>query len=364
MRLPDAGSGSNVRLDPGVVAGPHSGRAARLVLPFEDKNIAFIRRRPTVKTDRGLTWRGLVEETGERALFMLSNEGQVSGYFSYKGRTFVVNNLGGDIHAMAEIDPAKLPPDHTPGVTSSPAHENPVAEPPVMPMADDTKGALEAKKITIDLMILYTKNAASHYIQNPADLLTLVIEDANESFRMSGLGNITLRLVHIQEIDYDEGDRSHFDHLYQLIDGIGPFAVVKKLRDEKRADIVGLVLDNPVGCGLSPKVGADAEQAYFVAHHACVALSYTVSHEIGHIIGARHDRATDDTNAPLAYAHGFVNGTKWRDIMSYPESCGGCRRIPFWSNPRVIFSGELTGTLGSDNARVILEQAERVSKFR
>ena len=40
---------------------------------------------------------------------------------------------------------------------------------------------------------------------------------------------------------------------------------------------------------------------------------------------------------PFPYGHGFVNGTKWRDIMSYKESCGGCPRLPggraqtYWS---------------------------------
>jgi hypothetical protein len=50
--------------------------------------------------------------------------------------------------------------------------------------------------------------------------------------------------------------------------------------------------------------------------------------------------------------------------MSYQQSCEGCVRIPFWSNPRVKYQGEPTGTIANDNARVILEQAERVSKFR
>jgi len=51
-------------------------------------------------------------------------------------------------------------------------------------------------------------------------------------------------------------------------------------------------------------------------------------------------------------------------MMSYQEGCGGCPRIPYWSNPRILYQGEPTGTAASDNARLILEQAERVSKFR
>ena len=93
-------------------------------------------------------------------------------------------------------------------------------------------------------------------------------------------------------------------------------------------------------------------------------ITISIAHEIGHILGVRHDRKVDPGNRPFPYGHGYVNGTRWRDIMSYAESCSGCLRIPYWSNPRVMYNGEPTGTDTEDNARVILEQAERVSKFR
>src|SRR5262249_22638142 len=101
-----------------------------------------------------------------------------------------------------------------------------------------------------------------------------------------------------------------------------------------------------------------------VVHYSCAAITISIAHEIGHILGARHDRLTDPTNTPFAYAHGYVNAGKWRDIMSYAESWDGCLGIPIFSNPPVLYKGEPTGTLSEDNARVILEQAERVSKFR
>ena len=73
-----------------------------------------------------------------------------------------------------------------------------------------------------------------------------------------------------------------------------------------------------------------------MVHHECAADTYSVAHEIGHIIGARHDLGMDKTMTPFPYGHGYVNGTKWRDIMSYKESCGGCPRLPVWSSPKLM----------------------------
>jgi hypothetical protein len=67
---------------------------------------------------------------------------------------------------------------------------------------------------------------------------------------------------------------------------------------------------------------------------------------------------------PFPYGHGYVNGMKWRDIMSYKESCGGCPRLPVWSSPNVFVRGDPAGTPNEDNARVIAEQAARVANFR
>jgi hypothetical protein len=356
-------------------AGPQDDPYAKVMLPMSGgSRITLVRTRPPDFTPGGVTWVGETEETKERAVLMLWKDGHLSGYFGYRGRVYTVNHVGGDIHTMAEIDPKKLPPDHAPdpknrnaAVAPPPAPAAPPPRPPepeVPPFAEADRLALEAKPVVIDVMLLITRKVVNSYIRNPVDLSMLAIEQANTTFRNSGLGNVSLRLVHTQIVDYDEAGADHFDSLYRMVDGVGVFKDIRKLRNEKRADIVGLVLDSPTGCGLSTRVGADADEAYFVVHHACAAITYSIAHEIGHIIGTRHDRFMDANDKPIPYAHGYINGTKWRDMMSYQEGCNGCPRIPFWSNPRILYQGEPTGTPASDNARVILEQAERVAKFR
>jgi len=360
----------------GYANAPTDPIGAEVRLPFGEGRFITLRRKgSTLREDGSISWHGEVEETGERALLMVWDKAVLTGYFAYKGTVFAVENLGGGVHAFAELNRGQQLPDHPDPVarpdaiatTARPAATKPQSaptEPNVPAFTDTDRRALEAKNITIDVMILYTQNVAKRYIREPSDLLALAVDEANQSFRDSGLGNIRLRLVHTEAVDYDTAGDDQFTHLYAMVDGVGPFKGVRKLRDEKHADIVGLIIDNPKGCGLSTRVRPDSDEAFFVVHHACATTTMSVAHEIGHILGIRHDRFVDQSNTPFAYGHGYVNGTKWRDIMSYNEGCGGCPRIPYFSNPRVMYKGEPTGTNAADSARVILELAERVSKFR
>jgi hypothetical protein len=372
-QIAKSSSGENVR----YAAVPTTGRlGGEIKLPIsEGKYITVTLRESTIRDDGSISWNGQVKETGERAVFMQWGDALLTGYFAYNGTIYTLENAGGGVQAFKEMDPHKLPGDHpaptashqsdtmpTPGDEEAPRTAPP--EPNVPPFPDAERKALEAKDITIDVMLLYTSNVAKHYVRDPADLLALAIEETNETFKNSGLGNIHLRLVHTQLIDYDGSAGDQFNHLYAMVDGVGPFKDVKKLRNEKRADIVGLIIDNPNGCGLSTRIGPESDEAFFVAHHACATITMSIAHEIGHILGVRHDRLVDENETPFAYGHGHVNGTKWRDIMSYKEGCGGCPRLPYWSNPRIKYEGDPTGTAAADSARVILELAERVSKFR
>jgi hypothetical protein len=208
-----------------------------------------------------------------------------------------------------------------------------------------------SKAVVIDVIIAYTKRAAANYTDIKGELLDKAVEEANDSFRASHIGHVKLRLVHAYQTDYvEQGD--HFDHLWRFADRRdGYMEEVHDLRDLHRGDVALLIVDDAKGCGLATRVLADADEAFAVIHHGCAATSYTLAHEVGHLIGARHEL-------------GYVNGTKWRDIMSYKDACGGCPRIPIWSSPMILVNGEPAGTVELDNARVIAEQAARVAAFR
>jgi hypothetical protein len=218
--------------------------------------------------------------------------------------------------------------------------------------------------VVIDVIVAYTKKVATNYTDVKHELVDLSIEEANESFRRSGIGQVQLRLVHAYQTDYVE-EGTHFDHVWRFADkGDGYMDEIHPLRDKYKADVAVLIVDDPQGCGLATRVFADADEAFAVVHHECAATTFSLAHEVGHIIGARHDLNLDKIMTPFPFGHGYVNGTKWRDIMSYKESCGGCPRLPVWSSPLIKVRGEPAGTAELDNARVIAEHAARVAAFR
>jgi hypothetical protein len=335
-------------------------------------------------------WRGTVQETGAQVTLMWWPNGKMAGVVQERERIYSIRHMGGPIYAMVEMNGRQMPQEHAPmparlrsndpnvrddplinqgdasllrpatlGMRAPSARgqkqQEPIVAPPVVP---------GAKEVVIDVIVAYTKKAAANYSDIKRELVDLSIEEGNESFRTSGLGNIKLRLVHAYETDYVE-EGAHFDHVWRFADkGDGYMEEIHGLRNKHKADVAVLIVDDAAGCGLATRVYAEADEAFSVVHHDCAALTYTVAHEIGHLIGARHEISIDKTMTPFPYGHGYVNGTKWRDIMSYRESCDGCPRVPVWSSPKVLIKGEPAGTAEQDNARVIAEQAARVAAFR
>ena len=387
---------------PNIGAPPTSKEAARIRVKLSDKTeLTIVRTNVDIRKDMCI-WRGEVEGTGAPATIMWWPGGKITGTVQHQGRIYSIRHMGGDMMAVVEMDEGKMPQEHAPmpermrndpNVKDDPLRNEgdasimrPVTKgmrPPKALQGDkkktkkqvadkDKAGKGKAEKaaasgpapIVIDVLVANTKKAAANYADVKRELVELSIEEANESFRASGIGHVKLRLVHAYETNYVE-EGAHFDHVWRFADkGDGYMDEVHGLRDKYKADVGILIVDDPKGCGLATRVYADAEEAYAVVHHECAATSYTLAHEIGHLIGARHDLSLDKNMNPFPYGHGYVNGQKWRDIMSYKDSCGGCPRLPVWSGPLVKVKGEAAGSPELDNARVVAEQAARVAAFR
>lgn len=264
----------------------------------------------------------------------------------------------------SDVDDAKDALDSAPGKTVRAAVVAPKPSAKVV-RKSATKGLPALPQSTIDVMVVYTAKAARNYSDIVRDLIDLSIEETNQSFRNSKIDNVTVRLVHTYQTDYVEDGAEHFDHVWRMVDRDGFMDDVPRLRNEKKADVVILVVDDGSGCGLATRVAPEADEAYAVVHHECAATSYSLAHEIGHIIGTRHDRSLDQNMHPFPNGHGFVSpDLKWRTMMSYKAGCNGCPRLPIWSTPDNVVEGKPAGDPLHNNAAVIRENADRVAAFR
>jgi hypothetical protein len=121
-------------------------------------------------------------------------------------------------------------------------------------------------------------------------------------------------------------------------------------------------------CGIAAGIGVTAANAFCVVstYSTCATSNYSFGHEIGHLLGCRHDPYVDNNTTPFAYGHGYVNPSNtWRTIMAYVNACGSCPRLQYWSNPNVTYGGAPMGTVAThNNTRVWNEQSNTVMVFR
>jgi hypothetical protein len=219
--------------------------------------------------------------------------------------------------------------------------------------------------VTLNILAAYTPAAKAYTVQNGDDIENLI----NLSIMRSNLvlsnsqTNVTLNLVHTQEVNYTETSNPNNDlaNLRNPEDGLAD--EVHALRTRYDAALVTLIIgelnSNVLGAGYIPNDDeyGNAKSAFSVVRVKTIPDDYTMIHEIGHNFGCGHHTQTDNISL-YSYSHGYKDmttlGTMFSTIMSY-ERTGGLYspRIPYFSDPNMQFEGTAIGSSAANNAKTI-----------
>lgn len=332
---------------------------------FPDASFTVVIDKIRRNSSGSLSWIGRLQGIPLSSVTLVVSGNMLVGNISMIGSMYQIRHFSdGGVHVIHQIDQSKLPPDGEPIVPPRGFADS--RETKVTTQADDSA--------IIDVLVVYTATARTTAGSASAmnALIDLAETETNVSFSNSGI-NTSVRVVRREEVTYSETNFSFSQALSDVTNGSIPN--VSTLRDTYGADVVVLLVkgDNSL-CGLSwlmdPVSSTFESKAFSVTQQNCATGSYTFGHEIGHNMSARHDRASDNTDSPFAYNHGYVDSLHgFRTVMASTTSCTTCTRIQYWSNPNVSYLGNPVGvavgsSLAADNRKTLNTTASTVANFR
>ena len=231
----------------------------------------------------------------------------------------------------------------------------------LLPVSYGGMGHAQAQSV-IDVAVFYT--TAARTAQGGTERMQAKIDElvamTNMAYEDSDVDQ-RINLVHVEEVQYPETATIGTDlrRLRDLSDG--HLDHVHGIRDRVRADIVMLLRAQGTGnvTGIAYQMPKGVTSASFARHAFGVSVVNAVvfAHELGHIMGLRHDRYdacghdTDNPECPndvvKPYAYGYVNqaafesgaasAKRWRTIMALNNQCVdadfGCDHLLYFSNP-------------------------------
>lgn len=220
-----------------------------------------------------------------------------------------------------------------------------------------------SQSCNLRIMIVYTP-AVSSNVNNPLNLCQQSIDLLNQTFSNSGV-NHTAELAYAGEIDYTETGDNDIDMKEFGNPNDGIIDQIHGMRDDYSADLCAIYTTSSSFLGISAAVYADESHVFCQVYYDAAVSNITFPHEIGHLLGARHNVRIDSKTNPFPYNHGYwiVTATShfwpflhywgYRSVMCYDPSLWmntfwssyNVPKVPYWTSPNVTFNTSQFGTL-------------------
>ena len=317
------------------------------------------------RTHDQIAWFGKLEDQPRSFVLFTQVGDAMAGYIrTNNNKIYRLTYIGNNVHSIRLLDQRFFRPD----VVQLSANFDPLKNAQLL-----RESASCCDSSVIDLLVVYTPEAfrIAASTNGITSQIQQSVNNTNESFLKSNIP-VEVNLVHSELVQYPDGG-SIADARNALLDPHdGKMDNVYQLRDQYHADIVVLIIENSNDAydGVSDimrVVGPAFESnAFCVVKRKPVFSNFAFAHEIGHILGARHECNADDSITPFPYSHGFSVDLN-RTIMSENFSATA---VELWSDPNINFpgtnsaAGSMAGNCQAADAECLRKTISIVAKFR
>lgn len=295
-------------------------------------------------------------------------------------RVYTIVSTAGGV-TVNEIDPSlNAVTPTTPVSPELPSKNRALLSSPALGSTPDQASTL------VDVLVAYDTPAATWARQNGGGITnfaTMAVQKMNTVLENCGLSSsFRYRLVGVMAVAA-EGGTDLNGVLDATRSGTGAWASIKAKRDEVGADIVSTFIDTGSASGTtglgysldSTPISSFSEWPYNVCAVRAVSSSHTMTHEVGHNIGAGHASAVDPNQISPGpqlydYSAGYYftgsDGKKYHTIMAYYYDGFGTNytAVPYFSSPNISYMGTPVGDATHDNVRTIQNTYLAASKWR
>jgi hypothetical protein len=318
---------------------------------FDGKTITLDFDRVDHRRKSNYTWNGKVEGKKHSHATITVVDGSISGTVEFDGEQYQIETTSDGTNMLRKIEERAFPPDHP---VEPPEGDTSIVDALSQQLLNDINASADTE-ITIDIMVVFSNQTAGAAGAGITAQCQQAIDTTNLCYANSNI-KPRVRMVYCGPANYDESGNYNTD-----LNWLTSNSYIKELRNQYGADMVAMIVENGQYCGMG-WVGPAASYAFCVVNRGCASGNKSFPHELGHNMGALHDKFVDPSGT---YNHGYVYCPgSWRDVMAYANQCGGTR-VPYFSNPDVLMNGVPMGDAATANvARVINENAAMISNFR
>ena len=299
----------------------------QFVLQFGKQNLTIQKDRIEERGVNNFNFSGKNKE-GVNVFFTVLNN-DIQGIIETQDAIFSIKTIGKDEYAIVKVDQSKMVEACAHIDDEHHGNQETIVDSGSFDFNNNVSDDLFATRTLFEcrvrVLVLYTP-AARGSVFNINNTILASIDDANQSFINSNI-NYRLELAYAGLTSYTEAlpnpaPNNNLDPITTDLNRFrnkndGYMDEVHSLRDKYSADVCVLLARRTDWCGLAKDVGVSEEDAFCLVDVLCAVDNHSFAHEIGHLLGCRHDTYVDNSSKPFAHGHGYVYSPgNWRTIMA------------------------------------------------